>query len=808
MTKNGSPSSKALPAAKLRAAMPGGKIPYDGSAAIPRKNGLEKFQPRAMQALRMALAIRGNEFNVYLSGDATMGRTYFAKSHLGPAAAHRGTPPDWVYIYNFDDPDRPLAVELPAGTGKRLRTEQGKAIADLRKDIQAVFEKEQYHKKLDALSKAFNKNRDELLLKMEETAGTRGFSLEITDQGSLTLSPVKEGRPLSDEDFDELLPDERQRLKGKGEELLTEINTYLRRIAQSEQSLRRDELNLQRETAKAALEPHLGRLRGLFGMIEKLADYYDALEADILDNVDQFIPRESAPALPVALQPEPLQPGDDAFSRYEVNLFVDNSGLKGSPVIVEDHPTPHNLLGSIERESEMGALYTDFTLIKAGAVHKANHGFLLLNAEDVLSHPNSWDGLLRSLRCGHARIEDPVEPDQVRTKTIEPEPIPLDLRIVLVGTDETYETLLYHDDRFQKFFKLKAHLQGDFERNAASIRTYLQVVARIIDEADLLPFDQAALGGIVDLSSRLAEDQKRLSMHFPVVRDRMIEADALARMDGRETVTSLDLSRALADHEFRSNLFEDLFMADYDREVIKVATGGEAVGRANGLSVTMFGDYEFGLPHQISCTVGVGHGGILDLEREAQLGGPIHTKGMMILKSYLNGLFAQDKPIVLTGSLCFEQNYAGVEGDSASGAELAALLSGLSGVPINLAYAFTGAVSQSGAIMAVGGVTRKIEGFFEVCRRRGLTGDQGVLLPADNLPNLLLKDEVVEAVDAGRFHIFPVKTIEEAMFILTGMPSGGKWSKGRFPAGSLYRLVDERLAELARLAEKTDKKKR
>jgi len=372
--------------------------------------------------------------------------------------------------------------------------------------------------------------------------------------------------------------------------------------------------------------------------------------------------------------------------------------------------------------------------------------------------------------------------------------------IILVGTDEAYETLLNGDDRFRKHFKLKAHLQATVERKAGNIRHYLAALRGIIDAGKLPPFSREALAGLVDHASRLAEDQKRLSLTFTQLRDRMVEAAALARADGRELVEAADLSRAVAEHDFRANLFEEEFMADYDREIIKVATGGQAVGRANGLSVTLFGDYEFGLPHHISCTVGVGHGGILDLEREAQLGGPIHTKGMMIIKSCLTRLFAQDKPLVLTGSLCFEQNYAGVEGDSASGAELAALLSALSGAPIDLSLAFTGAVSQSGAIMAVGGVSRKIEGFFEVCRRRGLTGRQGVLFPADNAVHLMLKDEVVEAVRAGKFHLYPVASIEQAMTILTGLPAGTRRKDGRYTPGSLYSMVDARLAELTRQA--------
>ncbi|MEF2146600.1 MAG: ATP-binding protein [Desulfovibrionaceae bacterium] len=788
------PGAKALDAGRLRAALDPVKIPYADSRDIPARNGYSKFQPRAIQALELALRIRGNEYNIYLAGDANLGRTYFVKDHLRPAALKAPTPPDWLYLHNFEDLDKPVAVDLPAGRGRAFKSAMAKSVAQIRTDLPARFERDSYHKQHEALFKASNRRRDELFSRMEGTAAEKNFRLEMDESGALTLSPLVDGEVLDDKAFEKLPKKERTRLKREGDALLSEIGTYLRQINQNEKELKRDELELNRSIAREALIEHIQPLVQEFGKHEKIRAYLAAAEEDLVENVDQFLTKEGPQTLPDS------QSGDDYFSRFEVNLFVDNSRTKGAPVIVENHPTTFNLLGSIEREAELGALYTDHTLIRAGSLQKANHGFLLLNTEDLLSSPSSWEGLLRALRARHSSIEDPVDQEQVRTKTIEPDPIPLDLKIVLIGTDENYEALLYHDDRFQKFFKLKAHMQSTIPRTMPNIRHYLVVLARIVKEAGLLPFSRDALAGLVDFSSRIVEDQKKLSLHFPLVRERMIEASALAELDNKDIVDAGHLREAVGTRDFRSNLFEEEYMGEYEREVIKVATSGHAVGRCNGLSVTLFGDYEFGLPHQISCTVGVGHGGILDLEREAQLGGPIHTKGMMILKSYLVGLFAQDKPLVMTGSLCFEQSYAGIEGDSASGAELAALLSALSGAPINLSYAFTGAVSQSGEIMAVGGVNRKIEGFFEVCCRHGLTGRQGVIFPQDNAVNLMLRDDVIQAVQQGRFSIHPVRTIGEALTILTGLPAGKKDKKGKFPPGTLYHRVDQRLAELARLA--------
>ncbi len=824
-------TARELPVEKLRTRLDPAALPWADSTAIPHPRRKDRqgpgnvraaFQPRALQALGMALVMPGNEYNVFLAGEPGLGRTHFARGFLAPEAARRATPPDWLYLHNFEDQDRPVAVSLPAGQGRRFKTALMKALADIKSDIAARLDQDAYRRKHEALMKRFSSKRDSIYDKMEAAARGRGFALDMDDAGGLTLMPLVGGKVMGDEEYGKLAPARKKHLKVKGEKLLSEIGVFLRKLTESEQGLRADEGRLNREEAQTVLTAKLGPLSGDYAHVPRLVEHLKAVEKDILDNVEAFLPREGY--APVPADPRHDRGHDRAFDRgasqdqhtaedlllrYEANLFVDNGAYardkSGAPVIVEDHPTAFNLLGSIERESEMGAMYTDFSLVRAGSLHRALGGFLILNVEDLMGNQGTWEGLLRALRTGKIRMEDPVDGEQVRVRTIEPEPIPLDVRIVLVGTDESYEALLSADDRFRKHFKLKAHMQGASARTSQSIRQFLSAIAGIIDDAGLPPFSREALAGLVDHASRLVEDQKRLSLSFPLIRARMMEAAAIARMDGRERVEEADLARAVADHDFRANLFEEEFMADYDREIIKVATGGAGAGRANGLSVTLFGDYEFGLPHQISCTVGVGHGGILDLEREAQLGGPIHTKGMMIIKSYLVRLFAQDKPIVLTGSLCFEQNYAGVEGDSASGAELAALLSALSGAPIDLSLAFTGAVSQSGAIMAVGGVSRKIEGFYEVCRRRGLTGRQGVLFPADNTVHLMLKDEVAEAVRQGRFHLYPVASIEEAMQILTGLPAGKRNAAGRYPTGSLYHLVDARLAELARLAASAEK---
>jgi len=777
-------------------------LPYEDSRAIPDDaSALSKTQPRAHAALSLALSIGGREYNVYLAGEPYLGRTHFARSFLDPAAAKAATPPDWLYVHNFDDPDRPRAVSMPAGQGRGFKTALAKVVSDLREEIPARFEREAYLTQKQTLQRGYNADRETVLEEMEERAKGEGYSLFVDDQSGFTLYPLLEGKVLSDEEFERLEPELKKTLKAKGDRLLEEMGSALRRLSKEERGYRDREKDLDRETAGEVVDAHLTEFEALRAANPAIAQFLVAMRADILDNLDAFLPQAAAPAPPPPAAHGEQGFPDDVFYHYEANLFVDNGPLSGAPVIVEDHPTYFNLMGCIERESEMGALYTDFTLIKAGSLHRANGGFLIIRVEDLSANAGAWEGLLRALRSGLARVEDPAEGgEHVRTRTIEPEPIPLDLKVVLVGSDEAYEMLLYNDERFGKLFKLKAHLQETMPRTPENTQIYLSLAATVIRDANLPPFDRSALAGLIEYASLLAEDQSRLSLKIPLVRELMIEAAALARNADSACVGDAHLALARRARDFRVNLFEEEYLEEYDREMIKVATAGEVIGRANGLSVRMFGDYSFGLPHQIACTVGVGHGGILDLEREAELGGPIHTKGMMILKSYLLGRFAQDKPLVMTGSLCFEQNYAAVEGDSASGAELAALLSALAEQPIKLCYAMTGAVSQSGAILAVGGLNEKIRGFFTVCRRRGLTGGQGVLLPADNVVNLMLDEDVVEAVDKGLFHIFPVTTIEEAMEILTGIPAGERGPDGAFPPETLYALVDARLARLAKCA--------
>ena len=808
---------KPLAADKLRAACPPERIPFATSDAIPKNGKRHAPQQRALDALALGLHITAKGFNIYLAGEPDLGRSFLLRDVLVPRAKKEATPPDLIYVFNFDDHDAPVLLGLAPGQGRKLKSALSKVYTRIQKEVLQRLEGSSYTRRRSSLMDKFQNRRDQLLRRMNQLAGAKGFNLGLDDGGSMTLYPLVEGKRLNEQDFENLEESLRNELKVKGDSLMEPIGDYLRKLARAEQEFHKQERSLEREMVdgvlKVALDPVIEKFTN--GVENKpLAHFFQSLRADTLDNLDALMPPDlQGPSGGLAQRPSQAGPfphegpmPEDLAGRYDINLFVDNAETAGAPIVFEDHPTLPNLMGAIEREAEMGALVTDFTLIKSGSIHRANGGYLVLHMEDLLQHPSAWESLLRALRASRSRVEDAGEEDGSKAKGLRPDPVPLSLKVILVGKEELHEMLLLADDRFNKLFKIKAHLTEHMRRDSSGLRVYLAHIKRIIDDDGLLPFDREALAGLVDFGSRIIEDQQKLSLKYPRLREIMVEASACASMHGKTLVTREILCRAQDARTFRSNLVEDAFMEEYDRGIIKVATHGKAVGKINGLAVTFYGDFEFGLPHQISCTVGAGSGGIIDLERDAKLGGPIHTKAMMILKSYLVGAFAHYKPLVLTGSLGFEQNYAGIEGDSASGAELAALLSALSQVPVRLDMAFTGAVGQDGQIMAVGGVTRKIEGFFEVCKRRGLTGTQGVILPKDNIAHVLLRDDVLEAIRSGRFHICAVQHITEALSILTGLPSGRLRKDGAYPKGSLYRLVDDRLKELARMS-RTDKRR-
>lgn len=797
------PTLSPLPSLRLHATYNPSQIPAKDSTGIrPAPNeGRTPFQDRAMKALDLALNIHGPGFNIYLAGDAYLGRCYMLVKYLTPLARKMKTPPDLVYVQNFSDPESPRLLELPAGQGKRLRQGLNDCLLAVEKEIEHKLSGTTFLRQREKLLQSCQTARNKILHRMNVAAEHKGFNCDVDENGNISLCPLIRGKRASEDEFAELDAGLKLTLKHRSETLARHMTGLVQELGRTEDGFLDQEKELERQLMGSVLNvlltPFAKRMQKNCPS-QKVGDYFLKLRDDILKNTNMLLEHEQGTE-PRTGTPQPsVQERVPLHMRYRINLFVDNGNLKGAPIIVEDHPSSTNLLGCIERESELGALVTDFSLIKSGSLHKASGGYLVLHMEDVLHYPAAWEGLLRALKSSLARMEDTSDaPDTaVRTKGLRPDPVPLDLKVILIGDEFLYEGLLDSDDRFSKLFRIKAEMTDVMPRSAAGIRFYLGAISRIITKENLPPFDNTALAWLIDLGSHICEDQKKLSQKFPILREHMIEASATAKLRGVTQVTGAVLEEAYTQRSYRTNLIEELYMEEYDRDTIKVETSGQAIGQVNGLAVTTYGNFEFGLPHRISCTVGVGHDGIIDLEREADLGGPIHTKAMMILVSYLTGMFASRKPLMLSGSLFFEQSYAGIEGDSASGAELAALLSALAETPIRLDLAFTGAVSHSGQIMAVGGVTQKIEGFFKVCSRQRLTGTQGVIIPADNIDQLMLAPCVLDAVDKGQFFIYPVRHIEDALYLLTGMAAGKRRKNGTFTKGSLYELVDNRLERL------------
>ncbi len=802
---------KNLRPAQLRATLPPERIPYADSDAAKANGKRHSPQQRVLQALELGLHITAGGYNIFLAGEPDLGRSHLLREVLAPRAKKGATPPDLLYVHNFQDSDAPMLIAVPAGQGRRLKAALSRLLQQLRKETELRAERPGFARRRSLNMDRFQAKRERLFKDMHRIAGAGGFKLDMDEAGGMTLYPLVDGKRLNEEEFEGLDEDLRRQLKQKGDSLLEPISGYLRKLSKAEQDYLNQERSLERELVDGVLKAYFDPLAERFlpqCKSDKLTAFFRELRDEILDFPESVLPPGQAKD-PQDLSPRPMRPQpslfddprpDEVAGHFDINVFVDNAGSTGAPVIFDDHPTPANLMGCIEREAEMGALVTDFTLIKAGSIHRACGGYLILHLDDLLGRPHAWEALLRALRSGRSIIEDAGEEDAARAKGLRPEPVPLQIKVILIGREDLYELLLENDERFSKLFKIKAHFIEHMPRDGTGVRIYLSHIKRIIESDHLLPFDREALAGVVDYGSRLSEDQRKLSLKIPRIRELLVEASAYAAMAGKKMVDGAILKKAQVARTFRSNLVEEEFLEEYDRRIIKVVTDGAAVGKVNGLAVSFYGDFEFGLPHQISCTVGAGSGGIVDLERDAQLGGPIHTKAVMILKGYLLDCFAREKPLVLSGSLGFEQSYAGIEGDSASGAELAALLSALADAPIRLDLAFTGAVGQTGRIMAVGGVTRKIEGFFEVCRRHGLTGKQGVIIPRDNISHLMLHDEVVKAVEAGSFHIYGVEEITEAMELLTGMPAGRRLKNGGYTKGSLYDRVDGRLKELTKIS--------
>jgi len=752
-------------------------------------------QDRAVRALQFGLKIKERGFNIYVAGMPGTGRRTAIVSFLEEIAKTRPVPHDWCYVNNFDDPLRPNALKLPPGKGAEFQRDMERFVSDMPEALKRAFESEEYAERREETLKAIEEERNALTSRLNTTARRAGFLLQRSPIG-LLIVPVVEGKPVSDKEFPQLPPQVRAEIQRKREALQEKMRGALRQFRElgRKADAAVDELN--RGVATFAIEHLISMLLERYGDIDEVNEFIEDVEKDILENLSAIRGRDQAkqPQLPFPV------PGlaEDPTDRYRVNLAVDNSKLEGAPVIMELNPTHQRLFGMTEKEARFGALFTDYTMIRCGSAHRANGGFLVIPVEDLLTKPLAWDSLKRAIMNEKLEIEEVTERlGFMTTKTLRPEAIPFDAKVILVGNPQLYYLLYSLDVDFKELFKVKADFDTTMDRNEENVQRYASFICALCGKEGLRHLDQSGISAIVEYSSRLAADQRKLSTRFAEVADIIREANFYAEEEGGEYVSKRHVNRALEERIYRSNLIQKKIEEMIARGVLLIDTDGEKVGQVNGLAVLSLGDYGFGRPNRVTASVGVGREGIIDIEREAKTGGPIHTKGVMILSGFLNGRYAREKPLSLTARLVFEQSYSGVEGDSASSTELYAVLSALSGKPLRQCLAVTGSVNQRGEVQAIGGVNEKIEGFYEVCKTKGLNGRQGVVIPASNVENLMLKEEVVGAVRDGRFHIYPVKTIDEGMEILTAVKAGERRPDGTYEEGTINHLVQKRLAEMA-----------
>lgn len=751
-------------------------------------------QERALKSMDFGLGLSSHGFNIYVLGESGTGKTTTIKNLLEKKAKNEDVPDDWCYVYNFTDPDRPCVLNLPAGLGIELKIDMEELVEALRREIPKVFESKDYERHRDEILDGQQERTKALFYRLEQKAQENGFILKKT-AGGLAVVPAKDGKPVKQEDFDALPRHEKQRIEAESKLLQDKLADTIREARAVEKDTK-DRINaLDREVVQYVVNPLLNELFEKYRKFACITNYLNNVKEDVLEHSDDFRPKEE---LPISLPGLKLPKAEPSFERYAVNLIVNNKDTKGAPVVIETNPTYYNLFGRIEYRVQYGIASTDFTMIKAGSLHKANSGYLVINALDLLRNIFSYDSLKRAIKNKEVRIEDVWEQYRlVSTAALKPEAVPLNVKIILIGSPFLYHLLYNLDDEYKKYFKVKADFDHHMPRNEENIYRYALFVATRCREERLKPFDKSGVAKIVEYGCRLASDQNKLSARFSEITDIVRESSFWAERSGNGFVTAEDVEKAVKERDYRSSRIEERIRELIAEGTILIDTDREIVGQVNGIAVLDMGDYAFGKPTRITVKTYMGEKGVVNIEREAKMSGRIHNKGVMILTGYLGARYGQDIPLSLSASLCFEQSYEEIEGDSASSTELYALLSSLSDIPIKQGIAVTGSVNQMGEIQPIGGVNEKIEGFFYVCREKGLTGKQGVLIPQKNLRHLMLKRDVIEAVKDGKFHIYAVSHIEEGIEVLTGVPAGERRTDSTYPEGTINYLISKRLKKLA-----------
>ncbi|MBT9163383.1 MAG: Lon protease [Chloroflexi bacterium] len=754
-------------------------------------------QDRAVSALKFGLNIRQRGFNIFVAGTAGTGRTTAIKSFLETLAVKQDTPPDWCYVHNFRDSYYPRVLRLPAGKGRELQGEMKRLTSNAQRSLAQSFASKEYADRRAEITEEFNKKRQAVFNLLSQKAKEAGFLLQATLVGLVFIPASADGSPMGEEDYHKLTDERKEILSNRQEQMTRELKEQIVRLKSEEVTAQKQLEDTDREVARFSVDYLFEEMKKKYSQLPQVIEYLDDVEQDVAENFEQLKsePRgaESDPA--AAMQATARR---QALRKYEVNVLVDNSEQKGAPVILELNPTFNNLIGRIEKEAQFGALSTDFTMIRSGSLHRANGGYLVMHIEDVLTNFQSWEGLKRTLRDGKIVIEEIGERlGFLAAKGLRPEPIPLEIKVVIIGEPMFYYLLFRLDLEFKELFKVKADFDTRMDRTESSLKDYAAVISRLCREEGIRHLDSSALARVIEHSSRIANDQEKLSTLFADIADIIREANFWAEQDGAQHIGAGHIATAIEQKVFRSNLIQQRINEMINNGTIIIDIDGEKVGQINGLEVLDLGDFAFGKPCRITASLGVGREGLVDIEREAKLGGRIHSKGVMILNGYIIDKFTRNVPLSLSARLVFEQSYAEVEGDSASSTELYALLSRLAEVPVKQGIAVTGSVNQKGEVQAIGGINEKIEGFFEICRAKGLNGSQGVIIPAVNIRNLMLKDEVVEAVGQGKFHIYPVNTIDEGIEVLTGLKAGRLLEDSAFEPDSINDRVQKRLMALA-----------
>ena len=748
-------------------------------------------QPRALDALKFGIGIQHDGYNLYVSGSTGLGKHTMVKRLLDTRVADTPVPSDWCYVNNFEHYHKPIAMKLPAGYANKLRDNMEQLIDDLLIAIPAAFEGDEYTARVQEVNEELNEREESVFAKINEEAGKKNIVLMRTP-GGYTIGPMRDGKIMSPEKFEELPEAEKEAIRKETTEIEVEIKEALRNIPIWTRETRRKIKELNREISQMTVDQFIADLQNTYHDYPQVLSFLDAVNGDIVDNVDT-VRKHAASELPI----EENAQLSDLITQYQVNVLVDNSSIKGAPVIYEDNPTHNNLMGRIEHVSQFGTLLTNFTLIKPGAIHRANGGYLVLDVRKILLSPFAWEGLKRTLLAHEIRIESVEQMfSLVSTISLEPEPIPIDIKVVLTGDRLLYYLLKEYDPEFNQLFKVAADFAEDFDRSTESTQLYAKWIASLQREHELKPIDTEGVGRIIEECARKAEDSEKLSLHMGNLLDLLREADYWAAEQNHSFVTREDVQKAIDMRIKRLDQIRERMLEQVLRDIYLLETEGTKVAQVNALTVIQLGDYAFGRPTRVTATARLGSGKVIDIEREVKLGGAIHSKGVLILSSYLAGRYAQEQPLSLSASLVFEQSYGQVEGDSASIAELCALLSALANLPLAQSMAITGSVNQLGQIQAIGGVNEKIEGFFDICKARGLSSDQGVIIPHANIKHLMLRKDVVDAVKHNQFHIYAIKTVDQAMEILTGLDAGALDDEGKYPPTSINGMIMTRLEEL------------